>query len=68
MTVDGAILRADLRNQDIILRPQPICSGGEPYDGSFVLLPSENGESPASFNDNYIASVASFLAYQNGRA
>ena len=59
VTVDGAILRADLRNQDIILRPQPICSGGEPYDGSFVLLPSENGESPASFNDNYIAEAIS---------
>ena len=59
VTVDGAILRADMIEQDIILRPQPICSDGESYEGSFSLLPSENGESPASFDDNQIAEAIS---------
>jgi hypothetical protein len=59
VTVKGAILRAEICNQDVILRPQPVCADGEFYDGGFASLPSGIGELPASFDDNQIAEAIS---------
>ena len=58
-TVDGAILQAHLCNQDIILRPQPIRSDGEPYESNFLPLASDNGETPGYFDEHHLAEAIS---------